>query len=576
MRSARNATVAVVLVTLAGCSPVAPAAPVGSAPGSAAVSAPASPKIVTIATLVRIPGFGPWDVGTTQGGWAALAELASTGLVADAPKGGPEPRLAVKLPSFDDGSIVLLPDGRMQTVWHLRSGVRWHDGAPFTAEDLALSVQMYQHPDLPKGNTATVVARVERIEAPDPLTAVVTWKAVFAGAVSIDLRTLWPYPAHLLTDAFQGDKQVFPAHPYFTTDYVGLGPFRLANFGQGESQVFERFDDYYLGRPKIDRVIIRPIGDANILYANLQAGTVDVASEQTMPHSLFLQIRDEWKSNGEGIVLQRQGIWRYLMVQHRAEIARLPEVARDVRLRRGLLLAIDRDALRESVLPGVPNTGAESFMAPSDPRAAIVGQPFAGFKYDPGRALADLADSGWRSGADGRIVNAAMERVEIPLRTSVQYPHEASIVADYWRRIGLDVSEEITSAALTQNNEHKAKFPMIDVSGRGFNEAVLQYFDSRLVAGPENRWGAANVPGYANSDFDRVVDRLARSFDGQEQGQLLRQAAEILAMDLPVLPTYFAVWMTAVRNPVQALHEDYAATVQSSGVARNAHLWDRV
>ena len=69
--------------------------------------------------------------------------------------------------------------------------------------------------------------------------------------------------------------------------------------------------------------------------------------------------------------------------------------------------------------------------------------------------------------------------------------------------------------------------------------------------------------------------RRSARFDLPEQGRVLRDAAEILATDLPVLPTYFAPWLIAVRKPVDALHEDYATTVQLGAVGRNAHLWDR-
>src|SRR5688500_8933736 len=105
--------IAAILITVAlcSCAPTAPGGP-GSAPG-AAPAAPPVVKIITIATLVQIKGFGPWDIGSTTGGWAPLNELHSVGLVADATRGGLEPRLAAKLPSLDDGSIRLLPDGRM-------------------------------------------------------------------------------------------------------------------------------------------------------------------------------------------------------------------------------------------------------------------------------------------------------------------------------------------------------------------------------------------------------------------------------------------------------------------------------
>jgi peptide/nickel transport system substrate-binding protein len=479
------------------------------------------------------------------------------------------------MPTLDDGSITLLPDGRMQTTWHLRPGIKWHDGAPFTANDLALSVQLSQHPELPKGSSAPTLALIESADVLDPLTIVLTWKSIFTGATALDAREFWPYPSHLLSEAFEGDKQAFQAHPYFTTSYVGLGPFRLVDFGIGEAQTFERFDDYYLGRPKVDRVVIRPIPDANTLLTNVQAGSVDIVSEQTIPHTLFLQLRDAWSVSGEGTVLERQGAWRYAMIQHRPDVARQPQVARDPRLRRGLIMAIDRDALREFILPGLANTSADTFMAPTDPRAPIVGRPFARYRYDVSAALAELAEAGWRPGPDGRIANAAGERVDMPLRTTIQYPHELAVIADYWRKLGLEVPEEIQPPALRQDAEYNAKFAGSDLTGRTFNERVLHYFDSRLISAPENRWRGANQPGYANPAFDALLDNLRGTFDLQEQGLLLRQAGEILATDLPVLPTYSAPWLIAVRKPIHALRDEYAGTIQIAGVARNAHLWDR-
>ena len=77
------------------------------------------------------------------GGWPALNELHSQGMVtADRDVRRPVPRLATEVPSFDNGSMELLADGRMRTVYRLRSDVTWHDGAPFTASDMAFSFEI--------------------------------------------------------------------------------------------------------------------------------------------------------------------------------------------------------------------------------------------------------------------------------------------------------------------------------------------------------------------------------------------------------------------------------------------------
>lgn len=566
---------ALLLLALAGgaCAPtppVQPAAPAGAPPAAR------STKTLTIGTLTPISGFAPWDIGTTQGGAAALAEIHSSALVTPGLDGKLEGRLAAHIPSLDDGTMAVLPSGRLQTTWKLRPNVRWHDGAPFTADDLAFSLRLYQDPDLPKGSWDAHTSLIERIDAPDPLTAVITWRGTFSGALHLAQRQFWPYPRHVLGDALAADRQAFPNLPYFTSEYVNLGPFRLADFGSGEAQIFESFDSFYLGEPRVDRIVVRAILDPNALFANIQAGAVDIVMEQTLPPDLFLRLRDEWRQTGGGTVVQRQGIWRYIQLQLRPEFARQPEVTRDVHARRGLLYAVDRDALRDTILPGVPDTSADTFMVKTDPRAAAVGQPFAAYRYDPPRAIQEFAEVGWRRGSGGRLLNAAGEQVEFPLRTSVQYPREAAIIADYWRQVGMDVPEEVAPAHLLRDSEYKAKFAGADVTGRGFNQHILSYFDSRLRAGPENRWGGANVPGYANPAVDRLIDALNATLDERDQGRALRDIGETLASDLPVLPTYFALWQAAVSKGVRALVDDYSSNIEPAGhVSRNAHLWDR-
>src|SRR4051794_21314396 len=81
-----------------------------------------TPKTITIAQLNPIKSYGPWEFSTTAGGGASLAEVHTIGLVSEDQDGKLEPRLVTRLPSIDDGTIKVLADGRMETIWSLRSG----------------------------------------------------------------------------------------------------------------------------------------------------------------------------------------------------------------------------------------------------------------------------------------------------------------------------------------------------------------------------------------------------------------------------------------------------------------------
>ncbi|MBM2809650.1 MAG: putative Bacterial extracellular solute-binding protein, family protein [Chloroflexi bacterium] len=187
------------LIVLVGC-----ASPQVASPGSRVAEAPAepgTPKTVTIGQLSTVKYYGPWDFGNPGGGGASLTEIHSAGLVTEDAQGRIIPRLATKLPSVDEGTLTVLPDGRMRATWQIRPDVLWHDGVALQAEDLAFSWQVHTHPDLPSG-TGQDLRWIESAEATDATTLVLTWRSTYYRAMSLGHRELWPLPKRILSDAF--------------------------------------------------------------------------------------------------------------------------------------------------------------------------------------------------------------------------------------------------------------------------------------------------------------------------------------------------------------------------------------
>jgi peptide/nickel transport system substrate-binding protein len=563
-------------VVLMSCAPAAP--PAAQTAGGAEPTMPAAPKrekTIIIGQLNAIKTYGPWDFSQTGGGGASLAELHSISLVSEDVSGNREPRLAAQLPSFADGTITNLPDGRMKTVWKLRTDVKWHDGAPFTAEDMAFSWEVARHPEVLGLNTSSSLWHADAVEAVDSSTLAIVWKATYFRALGIGIRDLWPFPKHLLAEAFQGDKEVFRNLPYFTSEYVHLGPFRLVDFGLGEDQTFERFDGYFLGQPKIDTVILKTISNQNTLLANLKAGAIHMSSEKTLSGDLAMQLRTEWQQTGEGTVLSRQDNWAQAQFQFDPQFARPVELARDVRLRRGLFHAIDREAIREFALPGVPDTSGDSFMRAKDARAQVVGQPFARYRYDPARAQQELAAAGWQRGEDGRLLLADGRQVQIEVKSDdARWAKEVALIADFWRRVGVDAVEYQPSRALARDREHRSSYSGVTVRARGSEEDVFGSFDSRYHATPQNRWTGGNLAHYSSPALDQLIDRLSATLEERDQAVILKEMGDLLADDLPTLPIYFAVTFAVVRKGVNALHDDYAGISDVGVMARRAYLWD--
>src|SRR5262249_42068578 len=161
-------------------------------------------------------------------------------------------RLAERVPSLDDGTISLLPDGRMRVEFALRKGITWQDGVPFTAQDMVFSFQIGGPDGLPTStnDAARVMAAVE---APDPLTVVIDYNQAYVPGASLGPIMFWPLPEHLLADAYARYATSKNANdllqdPYWTSGYVNVGAFRLTQFDPGAGLDFQAYDGYYLGR----------------------------------------------------------------------------------------------------------------------------------------------------------------------------------------------------------------------------------------------------------------------------------------------------------------------------------------
>src|SRR5207253_10523732 len=130
-------------------------------------------------------------------------------------------------------------------------------------------------------------------------TFVVHWSQVYVRAG--EATDLQPLPEHLLGDLYRDDKAALPTSRYFTTDFIGTGAFRLDRWDQGSSMSFTRFEDYYLGRPPLDRVVVRFVPDSNTMVANILSGAVDVVLPRGVDIEAALEVKRMWDGTGNQV-----------------------------------------------------------------------------------------------------------------------------------------------------------------------------------------------------------------------------------------------------------------------------------
>jgi peptide/nickel transport system substrate-binding protein len=538
--------------------------------GQPQVSTPAAPKIM-VAAISEDPK-NLWD-GINGGGGSGAREighLVNQYLAILKVDGTPEPRLLAELPSVDKGTWNINADGTMEVTYKLRSGVTWHDGTPFSADDVVFSWRVGKDAAIPNGNQSAV-RLIKDVVAVDPQTAVMSWSATYPFADRLEHRELYPLPAHILGDAYANAKEAFTSQPYFNDEYIGLGPFKLAKWDHGSSIDLVANDAYFLGRPKLDRMRIMFITDPNTVLANLRAGGLNIFFPPGGPrYEGYQPLKDEWASNKRGQILNESVRWTMAEIQKSA-LAQ-PADLTDARVRQALLMAINRPELAQTVY-GADGQAADSWLHPRLAYYAQIKDTIAQYPYDARRAQAQLAEVGWTPGPDG-VLQKGGQRFQIDL-TYTSDAATANIVRDNWKAIGVDTSlSELTPFQL-RDAQARASYTGGDITSNPLGGlSAVRRFASEQTPTAANRYAGTNRGSFSNPDWDSIGERMRFAVVDDERIQLEGQLLRVFSANLPGLPLYFelqSVPVTGITGVQPIVGVAHTGNIMHTP---DAHLWD--
>jgi peptide/nickel transport system substrate-binding protein len=555
-------SIVLTFVILAGCAPSAtPATPSSSSSAPAAPAARQGPKVLTIGLQRETRSFGNF------GGVAndLAPNLAHQLLAFKNNHDVYEAQLATEQISVEKGTWRLNADGTMDTTWTLQPNAKWHDGAPFTADDLLLAFNVYKDKDLPS-TTAGMMASMASASAPDPHTFAVHWSQTDVKADQAPGLT--PLPAHLLGELYRTDKASLPSSPYLIGQFVGLGPYRLTNWDQGVQMELARFDDFYKGPAKIDRIVLRYIPDPTALVANILSGSVDVVTPPGVDVEAALNLKDRWAGTGNQVITQTlNSVNSAFAIQLRPEYAKPQNGLINRNVREALYRGIDRKEMAEVLTHGLAPL-ADSWIAPFDALRPQVEASIPQFPYDPQRAQQLLTEAGWVKGSDGLLVSQQTGEV---FRTSVSGPErtdvqkQQSVIAPSWKALGVDAEIDIIPANLFTDRSVQATRPTGVLLGRIAD--TRYYYDKALttkeISAKENNWSGRNTGGYSNPTVDSLMDRLGQTIDPQQRVSLTRELVQVAMQDISLMPFFWEVEPTlavdSVVIPQDKAAIDYAA-----------------
>ncbi len=552
---------------LAACVPAGPpGAPAGPIDGQ---ERQGPPKRIVAAIMDEPPTLSAQLAPPSARGIDAVEELVHAGMATIDRQGALRPQLAEAAPTIENGLWRVHPDGRMETIWHIRPGARWQDGTAVTADDFRFTLQVAQDREVAVFRDASHDA-IEAATAVDARTISVAWMRPYIAADRLFTnQSTMPLPRHLLEGALADGKATFTQLPYWSEEFVGAGPFRLRDWVRGSHLTLAAFDRYALGRPRIDEIEVRFIPDPNALAATVLAGAVELTLGRGLDLEQAIRIRDQWRDGTMDVSpLNWLVLWPQLLNTN-------PAIVADVQFRRALLHAIDRQQLVDTLMSGVTSV-AHSFLSPSDPDYRDVEGRVVRYDYDPRRAAQIVETLGFTRGPDGLFRDGAGQRIVLEPRTTAGDLLREKVlltVADDWQRVGIAAEPYIVPRQRAQDQEYRATFPSFELVRQPNAQTALASLHSRAARLPENNYvgvGGTNYARYMNPQFDALIDRFFITIPRGGRVEVLGEIVHHISDQLNAMGLFYAA------NPSMIAHRlrNVAARTQHSTETWNAHEWD--
>ena len=484
-----------------------------AAASSLAVAGGAAAQTLTIAVGAPVTSIDPHYHNLAPNN--ALAEHLFDGLTGTDSRARLTPRLAESWRPIDD------------TTWEfkLRPGVRFHNGNDFTAEDVAFSIARAGNVPNSPSSFGIYTRAVSEVQVVDPHT------------VRLRTRTTYPLLPIDLSNVMMLDRQTHENAA--TEDYnsgkvaFGTGAYRFVRYIPGDRIELERNDTYWGQREPWQRVNYRIIVNNAARTAALLAGDVDFIDQ--VPTADIARLKQDNRIHVSEVVGLRI---IYLALDH-SRTGGSPFVAgpngealdrnplKDVRVRRALSMAIDREAITSRVMEGAAIPAGQ--FLPEGVYSHIPG--YGPPRFDPDGARRLLAEAGYPNG----------------LRISIHGPNDRYIndariiqaIGSFWTRIGVRTQVEAMPWTTFIARAGRQEFSAFLVGwGSSTGEASSPLRSLVATFDREKGFGASNRGRYSNPELDRLLEQALATVDDEKREKLLQHATRLAMEDVAIIPIH--------------------------------------
>jgi peptide/nickel transport system substrate-binding protein len=453
------------------------------------------------------------------------------------------PFLAAEIPSKENDGLA--EDG-LSVVWKLKRGVKWHDGMPFTADDVVFNWEYARNPETAAVSIASykdiTVDKVDdftvrvKFAKPTPF-----WADAFVGTAGMII------PKHLFADYIGGKSRDAPAN----LKPVGTGAYMFVDFKPGDMLRAKLNPNYHVpNRPHFDTVEVKGGGDAvSAARAVLQTGEYDYAWNMLVEDEILTKL----ESAGKGKVrIDETGAVEFIMLNatdpavevdgERASLKTKHPLFSDPAVRQAINLLIDRASIEKYIYGRTASATANFLNAPERVRSK---NPKLEFNIEKANAILEAA--GWKKGTDGVRAKDG-KSLKFAYQTSINAPRQKTqaIVKQACQKAGIEIELKsvVASVFFSSDTANPDTYPHFYCDAQMYNTTMTQpdpqlfmnQYTSWQAATKENKWQGRNVSRWQSKEYDEVYKQAEQELDPVKRAAMFIKLNDLVVGDNYILP----------------------------------------
>jgi peptide/nickel transport system substrate-binding protein len=470
------------------------------------------------------------------------------------------PILAAEIPSLQNGG--LSKDGKAVT-WKLKQGVQWHDGKPFTADDVIFNYQ-YANDLATAAISYGSYKEIEKIDKIDTHTVRITFKKpkpYWADPFVANFGML--IPKHLF-QAYSGAKSRDAPN---NLKPVGTGPYKFVDFRPGDVVKGEINQNYHMpNRPFFDTIEMKGGGDAvSAARAVLQTGEYDFAWNMQVEDEILKRLEEGGKGrvsisqtgNMEHILLNYKDPWNEVDGERASMKSKHPFLTEQP-VRDAINLLIDRQSVQDNIY-GRTGIATRNFLA-NPPRYR---SPNNKFEFNIDKANQILEAAGWKKGADG-IRAKDGKQLKMVFQTSINAPRQKcqAIIKQACQKAGIELELKAVVASVffssdVNNPDTYTKLfsdmEMYNITmAQGDPEFFMNQFTSSQASTKANKWQGRNLTRWVSDEYDKTFAAAESELDPVKRAALFIKMNELVVANVVVIPLVNRPNVQAINNKLKA------------------------